>query len=296
VIGAEHPPGIDGRSFASLLRGETQDGRDFIIKEYNENAGGSRDPMRAVQTKELLYIFNPWSNGERVMATATSGTPTYRRMAALAETDSTIAARHDLYQHRVPEELYDVRNDPDCLVNLIDSVQHQKQLNEIRHQLESWMVATGDHMLETFRKRDDPEAREAYVLAKEEEASARRAKNRKAKKANPNRKRKAKQSDLISLRLPRSVTAGEEVVLHVDYAVPESLGEQLVHVTVKGGMEPNRIDRQVLKISGKGTLEVTFSLPASIPDNQISFAAFVGEDFESHVQYVTTRPQPVNGK
>ena len=76
-----------GARFAPLLKGENQDGRDLVIKEYNENAGGSRDPMRAVQTKQLLYLFNPWSNGERVMATATTGTPTYRRMAELAETD-----------------------------------------------------------------------------------------------------------------------------------------------------------------------------------------------------------------
>jgi len=53
------------------------------------------------------------------MATAITGTPTYRRMAELVRLDETIAARHDLYQHRVVEELYDVQNDPDCLVNLI---------------------------------------------------------------------------------------------------------------------------------------------------------------------------------
>ena len=77
--------------------------------------------MRAIQTKRFLYLFNPWSNGERVFATATTGTATFRRLAALAETNNKLAARLDLYKHRVPEELYDVVKDPDCLHNLIDS-------------------------------------------------------------------------------------------------------------------------------------------------------------------------------
>ena len=80
----------------------------MVVKEYNENAGGSRNPMRAVETRKSLYIFNPWSNGTRMMATATAGTPTYRRMAELAKTDPDLAARHELYQHRVVEEFYDV--------------------------------------------------------------------------------------------------------------------------------------------------------------------------------------------
>ncbi len=197
VIGQQHPPGIDGRSFAPLLKGQTQNRRDYVIKEYNENAGASRDPMRAVQSQEFLYMFNPWSNGQRVMATATSGTPTYHRMAKLAQTDPVIAARHDLYQHRVVEELYDVRKDPDCLVNLVDVAQHHEELDKMRERLENWMVATNDHMLTTFQLRNDPEAREAYVQQKEEEAAARRPQRRKAKKQNAEaRTPKAKRPDL----------------------------------------------------------------------------------------------------
>lgn len=185
VVGAAQPDGIDGRSFAPLLRGETQQGRELVVKEYNENAGGSRDPMRAVQTRRMLYLFNPWSNGRRVMATATTGTPTCRRMAELAGTDEAMAARYDLYQHRVVEELYDVEDDPDCLRNLIDDPARQKELARLRKALETWMVETGDHMLETFCHRDDAAAREAYVQAKEKEAEERRPRKRKRKGGQP---------------------------------------------------------------------------------------------------------------
>jgi N-sulfoglucosamine sulfohydrolase len=196
VAGIPHPTGLDGRSFAPLLKGQTQPNRSWVVKEYNENAGGSRDPMRAVQTKRFLYLFNPWSNGERIMATATTGTPTYRRMAELASQDPAIAARHDLYRYRVVEELYDIEEDSDCLVNLIDHPAHQQALAHLRQTLEAWMVRTGDHMLDVFRRREDPVAREAYVLQKEREADARRAAKRKARKKTSASKPK-KRTDLI---------------------------------------------------------------------------------------------------
>ena len=292
VVGAPHPDGIDGRSFASLLKGEAQDGRQMVIKEYNENAGASRDPMRAVQTKRFLYIFNPWSNGERVMATATTGTPTYRRMAELAETDETIAARHDLYQHRVVEELYDIQHDPDCLVNLIDEAAHQQELAKLRAAMEAWMVKTGDHMLDAFRHRDDPAAREAYVLEKEKEAGERRkrkTKNRQGASA----ARVKKRSDLISLEMPESAAAGKPLVVKVHHKVDAELGEQLVHVTLKAGPDAKRVDRKVVKVSGEGVVEVTFDVPATVPGNIVQFAAFIGEDFASNRQHLQTDPVPV---
>jgi N-sulfoglucosamine sulfohydrolase len=174
LTGIENPGRMDGRSFAPLLSGNGQANRDFIIKEYNENAGASRDPMRAVQTERFLYIFNPWSNGTRIMATATTGTPTYRRMAALAKTDSSIAARHELYQHRVVEELYDIQTDPDCLVNLVDSAQHQDARKSLQDRLANWMRDTGDGMLDVFENRDDSNALEAYMTIQENQALARR--------------------------------------------------------------------------------------------------------------------------
>jgi N-sulfoglucosamine sulfohydrolase len=291
VTGISHPDGLDGRSFAPLLRGQIQDGRHVVIKEYNENAGASRDPMRAVQTKHLLYLFNPWSNGERVMATATTGTPTYRRMAELAQTDKRIAARHDLYQHRVVEELYDVENDPDCLVNLIDDPARRQELIDLRKSLEAWMVETGDHMLEAFRQREDAAAREAYVQQMEKEAELRRSEKRKKKKAAQTKPKR--QSDLISLETPESVAAGKPVTVKVRHQVPADLGQQLIHVTVKAGPEFKRLDRQVVKVSGGGIVEVTFDVPIALASNTIRFAAFIGEDYARNRQHLQTNPIPV---
>lgn len=178
IVGAKHPAKLDGRSFLPLIQGKKQIGRDQVFKEYNENAGASRDPMRAVQTKRYLYIFNPWSNRERVFATATTGTVTYRRLVALAKQDKRLAKRLNLYKYRVPEELYDISNDPDCLYNLIDESRHQAALPSLRSELEGWMNRTKDPMLVVFQKRNDAAYREAYVQKEEEKALERRKQRR----------------------------------------------------------------------------------------------------------------------
>ena len=190
ITGIKHPKRLDGRSYLPLLKGDTQSDREHVIKEYNENSGRSRDPMRAIQTKRFLYLFNPWSNGERVFATATTGTATFRRLAALAKTNKKLAARLDLYKHRVPEELYDVVKDPDCLYNLIDSPQHIAELKQLRATLDAELVKSKDPMLEAFRKREDREFVEAYVQQLEKEAGERKRNKPPRNKPNKNNPKK----------------------------------------------------------------------------------------------------------
>ena len=188
TLGIDRPARLDGRSFYPALRGQKMEGWDYIIKQYHENSGRSRDPMRAIQTKTHLYLFNPWSNGERIFATATNGTVTCKRMIALAEEDERMNDRLQLYRFRLPEELYQVRKDPNCLENLIDYPNQEKTRVQLQQMLEDWMVKTGDPILECFQKRDEPEFVEAYVQKLEAEANARRKAERAKTKPNPKNK------------------------------------------------------------------------------------------------------------
>ena len=70
--------------------------------------------------------------------------------------------------------------------------------------------------------------------------------------------------------------------------VEAELGRQLVQVTLKAGKEAKRLDRKIVEVSGSGQVEVTFQLPAAVRDNLVSFAAFVGKDFSSNLQYLQT--------
>ena len=191
ITGLPHPAGMDGRSFAPVLRGEIQSGRDYIVAEYNENSGGNRHPMRSIITRDHGYLFNPWSNGTRAMATATKGTATYRRMVALAKTDAAINARLRLFDHRLPEEMYDYTNDPDALRNLIGDPAHRAKRDELIALLDAWMVRTKDPMLPVFRDRANLATREAFMREQEKEAAERNAPKRAGKAG----KRKGKSGD-----------------------------------------------------------------------------------------------------
>ncbi len=172
-MGLPPPEGMDGRSFAKTLRGETQAGFDDIYTFHNENSGRNRSPMRSVQNARFGYIFNPWSDGSRVFKTATTGTATFRTMQKVAPEDPEIAARLDLFLHRVPEELYDYQNDPDALHNLIDDPAYAEVLAERRGRMREIMVASHDPLLEAFDRRDDAAFVSGVIDALQAEADAR---------------------------------------------------------------------------------------------------------------------------
>jgi len=282
------PGGFDGQSFAAVLKGESQPERVMIFKEHNENAGGQNSPMRAVQTKEWLYIFSPWSNGTRVMSGATNGTSTARQMRVLAKNNELIAARIDLFDHRVPEEAYEVRYDPDALTNLIAKPENAAQVATLEKAMEDWMVRTNDPLLEVFRKRDDATFREQYMKSLEGKQMS--AKDRKA--ANKALSAGKPADALIALEAPKTIVRGQKAIVKVKHTFPADVGEKPIQVTLKGGGN-ERIERKEVKASGTGEIEVTFDIPAEVPGNKVIFAGLVGTSLKDSVQHIQTKPVPV---
>ena len=279
-----HPSGFDGRSFHSLLSGGKQPNRDWIVKEYNENSGAGRHPMRSVESKRFCYIFNPWSDGKRVFKTATTGTATYRRLRQLAGTNTALAARLDMFDHRVVEEFYDVRNDPDCLHNLIDNPKFQKELRQHQDRMLHWMKSTNDHALKAFVARDNSQQMSDYVDEVQAQATARRATRRKGKKTNRRRK------NLFKVELPQQVTADKDYTLRIPHKLPQKLDSQQLVVTLKDAAG-NRLERQTLRVAGTETARIVFRIPADT--QSVRFAAWIGKDFDSALQYFVSDPVPV---
>jgi N-sulfoglucosamine sulfohydrolase len=137
--------------------------------------------MRGIQTHNYLYLFNPWSNGQRNMATATNETATWKRMLALATQDPTINARVQVMRHRTVEELYDIQKDPGCLVNLINSKEHTEKIKELQKSLHEWMDSTKDHAITAFSARTNPKKMEFYIKTVQTKSDFRR-KNKRGKK------------------------------------------------------------------------------------------------------------------
>jgi len=282
------PGGFDGSSFAAVLKGESQPERTMVFKEHNENAGGQNTPMRAVQTKDWLYIFSPWSNGTRVMSGATNGTATARQMRVLAKNNEQIAARIDLFDHRVPEEAYEVRYDPDALTNLIAKPENDAQVATLEKALEDWMVRTNDPLLEVFRKRDEAAFREEYMKSlegKQMSAKDRKAANKAVSAGKPT-------DALIALEAPTSVAPGQKATVKVKHTFPADLGEKPIQVTLKGGGN-ERIERKEVNASGTGEIEVTFDIPAEVPGGKVIFAGLVGTSIKDSLQLIQTKPVPV---
>lgn len=183
-------PGVDGRSFLPLLQGQAQPGRERAFTQFHQTSARRRFPMRCVQNKRFGYIFNPWADGERAFKNESQSGRTWAAMVRAAADDPAIAARMDLFSHRVFEELYDFEADPDALKNLAGDPKYKAELNAMRKALRDWMVATKDPALEAFDHRDDPAALARFMEAQNAAAGAIPRNRRKKAKAKSNSKRK----------------------------------------------------------------------------------------------------------
>jgi N-sulfoglucosamine sulfohydrolase len=157
------PARTAGRSFLPLLQGSSQGDREYVFTQFNQTAGKRNYPMRCVQSEHFGYIYNPWSDGERIFKNESQSGRTFNDMKRAAESDSGIAARVNLFLYRVPEEFYDFKNDPDGRVNLINHPDYQQEISRHRELLLDWMKETGDPALGAFRNRFSDESRKHYL-------------------------------------------------------------------------------------------------------------------------------------
>lgn len=295
VMGHKHPKPdtLHGRSFEPILRGQTQADRDHVILQYNENAGRNRHPMRGVQTREYLYLYNPWSDGVRKFATATTGTQTYRQMIKRAAKESYVAERLKLFDHRVLQELYNVKKDPDCLVNLIDSPDDRAQLLHLRELLIKELTAMNDPVAPLLASIDDASLRNAYMAAEDERTRA--ARQKKSTKKEPKSK-KAKKLGRGALKIdtPESIKIGQKCVVSIKHKLPKTLGQQKMHVTLKKA-DPDakdtagqRIHREVVTVEGQGETTIEFVVPDATVAKGFRVAAFIGEEFESNLIHLNS--------
>lgn len=159
----------DGRSFLPLLSGQTQPNRDCVFAQFYHIHGDDALPMRSVLTKELAYVFNPWSNGKRRFGRLSE--ITFQAMQQAAKTDAEMAARVRHLVFRSVEEFYDLSADPSGLVNLLGTCrgergladEHKKKLDDLRAKLRSWMVSVGDPALHAFDNQHQPELLERFL-------------------------------------------------------------------------------------------------------------------------------------
>lgn len=189
ATGVKGPSGLDGRSFLSLLKGQGQKGREYVFTQIDSKAGGAAVPMRCVQNENFGYIYNPFSTGKYWYRNNNEGL-TMAAMNKAAKTDPAIKARVDMFRYRVPEEFYDLKNDPNCLDNLIDNPDHAEGIKALQEKLVAQMKKTADPMLAAFHNRDDRAKVDEILLATYGPQKVPKSKVAKDKKAKKNMKKK----------------------------------------------------------------------------------------------------------
>ena len=163
ILGLDSPAGTNGTSFLPLLQGREQPERRYVFTEYHRTFARRRYPMRAVLSSRYGYIFNFWANRTAPMRMESLSGRTFKAMRNAAARNPAIAARVEFFEHRVPEEFYDLENDPDALENLIDRPELRDEIEAMRSALAARMAATGDPALHAFRNRSDPAALDAFM-------------------------------------------------------------------------------------------------------------------------------------
>lgn len=144
AAGLTQVPGMDGRSFLPLLRGQRQAGRDRVFTVFHETSARKRYEMRCVQQERYGYIFNAWPDGKTVFRNESQNGLTFRAMQEAARSDPKIAERVKLFLYRVPEEFYDFEADPDALHNLIGDPRYKPEVERLRKLLREHLARTGD--------------------------------------------------------------------------------------------------------------------------------------------------------
>ena len=149
---------MTGRSVLGLLRGQPASGRDHVFIERERHANVRRGdlsyPVRAIRTKEYLYIRNlrpdrwPAGDPEQYFAVGPfgdiDGGPT-KSLLLDRRDDPAIARFFQIATAKRPaEELYDLQRDPDQLENVAGRPEHAAAQKRLRAQLDRWLRDTND--------------------------------------------------------------------------------------------------------------------------------------------------------
>ena len=149
---------MSGRSIVGLLQGKAQDDREMVFLERERHAnvrkGDLSYPIRAVRTREFLYIRNlrpeRWPAGDPEMHKAVGpygdcdNSPTKSFILEHRESPIGKHAFDAAFGKRPPEELYNLWNDPEQMRNIADDGHFSEVKAKLRKELDEWMKRTRD--------------------------------------------------------------------------------------------------------------------------------------------------------
>ena len=158
IAGVDVPKEMHGRSLIPLLSGKHEKNRDHVFVERerhaNVRAGDLGYPVRAVRTKDFLYIRNMrpdrWPAGDPEMWKTVGpfgdcdASPTKEYILDHRTGDGDSQFFKLCFDKRPAEELYDLKNDTFEVINVADNPKFAAAKKDLRASLDKWMKETGD--------------------------------------------------------------------------------------------------------------------------------------------------------
>ena len=148
LAGGDPPSDIDGRSFAPVLRGETDTHRSEVYTTHSGDRDFNVFPMRSVRTGDWKYIRNLHPEFQFATHINRGGLRSGRRYwpswIEAARNDQEAMAIVERYRRRPAEELYYVANDRHEQHNLAIDPRFSGKLAELRSLVDEWLEQTND--------------------------------------------------------------------------------------------------------------------------------------------------------
>jgi N-sulfoglucosamine sulfohydrolase len=158
AAGLKPLPEMTGQSLLPLLAGKTQRGRDMVFVERERHAnvrkGDLSYPVRAVRTKEHLYVrnFRPnrWPAGDPEVWKAVGpfgdcdGSPSKEFILEHRDQPGLEKFFALGFGKRPAEELYDLSRDPEQIVSVAGRAEYSDTRKRLRAALDKWMKETQD--------------------------------------------------------------------------------------------------------------------------------------------------------
>ncbi len=143
---------MQGRSMVTMLKDNAAAGRTAVFAEANWH--DFEKFTRAVRTERFLLIRNYYWDKPLFNSVDSINSITWKGFLEMHKAGKLTAAQRFLFTEPRPfEELYDTRQDPHSLVNIVDDPAYRNDLNKLRTRLDNWRVRTADTM-PTKRRRD----------------------------------------------------------------------------------------------------------------------------------------------
>jgi len=178
LAGGEVPSHMQGRVFFGPGK---QPAPEYIFA-VRDRCDGDVDRIRCVRSKRYKYIrnFMPEVTGYQSGFKNVEAT---MLMAKLHESNELPPAQAAYFKPKPAEELYDLKNDPWELNNLVSSDKHKKLLETMRAKLKKWTVATGDQG-QIPESEEDLDKYRKYMEKKKEEQRNKAGKSKIKSKVN----------------------------------------------------------------------------------------------------------------